>query len=106
MVVFLIGPLASTATPVMEQYLKAELVLRKESHSLVSPREKGLLTMSNWKKALKISAQALAECDGVALVSGWEDSRYGRSLKELADARKMPQVAYDASGLTLPPSTV
>lgn len=106
MVVFLIGPLARETQDAGRAYLRAEQALRSEAHSLVSPRETGDINHRDWRKAHKKAASALLDCDGVALVAGWEESKLGQALARLAREHSKPFVDYDASKVVLTDSSI
>lgn len=102
MVVFVVGPLSKFSVDTERNYLKAEHALRQACHSVVSPRETGDAFLSSWRKAVKGSQAKLNNCDGIALVKGWNTSPYGLALKKLADSRGMPVVEFDDSDVYLP----
>lgn len=58
--------------------------LRQAGYDVVSPAEVSPDQSRSWNEAMRIDLRAMLECDTVALLPGWEDSKGAKIESELA----------------------
>lgn len=60
-----------------------------------SPHDNGLTVEHEWQDHMRADIRMLLECDGVALLDGWMESRGARLEESIAHALSMPRRSID-----------
>ena len=100
---YISGPITGVADGNRAAFSAAEAQLRAAGFVPINPRDNGLPADSTWHEHMRADLRLLLDCDGVALLDGWENSRGARVEFQLAAGIGMPRrmVAFwleDADG--------
>src|ERR1019366_749867 len=95
--VYVSGPMSIIPGGNLEAFHEASDRLREAGYFVVSPAEMNSVKEQTWEEYLEKDLILLLNCDGIALLPQWEDSR-GAKL-ELAVALKMGKFVLDATTL-------
>jgi len=107
MKLYLCGPMTGLPDHNFPAFNAAAKALRGAGYEVVNPAELNSLS-DPWQQCMKKDIIALMECDGLALMPGWEASR-GASLEKDIASRLNYEVAYCGTWLAaarFPPKEV
>lgn len=74
----------------IEKFNDAEEVLRAHGYTPLNPARRGKVDGKRWLDYMRDSLRDIADCDGIALLDGWEDSRGAQIERELASDLGIP----------------
>lgn len=75
MKVYLSGPMSGLAEFNFPAFHAAAAELRSRGLDVVSPAEVNPDTSMTWEQCLRADIKALCDCDALALLDGWENSK-------------------------------
>lgn len=89
------GPMSNMPGHNFPAFDAAALLLRRAGHVVINPADRGIVYGWAWEDYLRRDLAEMLECDGVAVLPGWADSR-GASLEvHVARALSMPVKAVE-----------
>eukprot|EP01034_Spumella_vulgaris_P025938 gene25938-32448_t len=65
---------------------EAARLLRAAGYQVTNPAEKGLPTTATWLQHMRADIKAMMDCDGLAILPGWQNSRGANAEINLAHA--------------------
>lgn len=68
----------------LAKFHEAEAALVALGHSVANPAKNGLPESAHWEEHMRADIKLLMDCDTVALLDGWADSRGARIEYQLA----------------------
>lgn len=74
----------------IEMFAAAEIALMAHGYQPLNPARRGKVDGKSWLSYMRDSLHDIAECDGIALLDGWETSRGARVEHELALGLGLP----------------
>lgn len=89
MKLYIAGPMSGYAELNFPAFHEAAATLRRFGYSVVNPAEINSDPSMGWAACMRRDIPALCECDGVALLRGWEASRGARLERHIAVALGM-----------------
>ncbi len=73
--VYISGPMSGIAEFNFPAFHAAAAHLRDLGHEVVSPAEVNTDTTMTWEQCLRADIKALCDCDTIAMLPGWENSK-------------------------------
>lgn len=83
------GPMTGLPEYNVHAFRRASFELRQAGYLVLDPSAKGLIYGWTWKDYMHAALREMLLCDGVALLTGWQDSRGARIEVDLADKLEM-----------------
>lgn len=74
----------------IERFKVAEIALTSGGYEPINPARRGKVAGKSWLSYMRDSLRDIADCDGIALLDGWEDSRGAQIERELASDLGIP----------------
>lgn len=100
--VYIAGPVSGLDfDKVKRAFSTAADLLKAKGCEVVNPIELVPDPETEWKDAMRSCIKALADCDAIALLEGWQESKGARVEFELARSLQFPTIiipAYEPSG--------
>lgn len=94
-IVYLAGPMTGLPQFNYPTFTATAQMLRRAGFTVLSPTENGLPPSAAWERHMRRDLRLLLDCQGVAVLPGWEASR-GASLEvSVAKALSMPVRTVD-----------
>lgn len=90
MILYIAGPMTAYPEWNYPAFGSAAAKLRAAGYTVTNPAESGEDTSLPWEYHLKIALRSLLDCDGVATLSHWEDSKGARLEVQVAHQLGMP----------------
>ena len=88
MKLYISGPISNSNHEIFKANIaafnKAEIHLDAAGHSVVNPVKNGLPDDAQWIEHMRADIKMLMDCDGVAYLAGWKNSRGAKIEVELA----------------------
>lgn len=75
MKIYISGPMTGMPEHNFPAFHAAAAALRKLGYEVANPAEINAAVGGDWHSYLRADIKALCDCDGLALLSGWEDSK-------------------------------
>jgi len=88
-IIYVAGPMTGVPEHNIPAFAWAERVLQDAGYLVLNPARHGT-DQETWEDYMRRSLRDLLCCDGVALLSGWEDSRGATIEHNLAQELDMP----------------
>ncbi|MDQ2987459.1 MAG: DUF4406 domain-containing protein [Armatimonadota bacterium] len=98
MTLYLSGPMTGLPEANYPAFEKEAARLRSLGYAVVSPHELDPGVDASWLSYMRVGVAALAGCDAIALLDGWERSRGAKIEESLASALGL--AVYNARNLT------
>jgi hypothetical protein len=73
--IYISGPMTGVENFNFPAFHAAAAALRKLGYEVVSPAEVNPDTSMTWEQCLRADVKALCDCDAIALLPGWENSK-------------------------------
>ncbi len=73
--IYISGPISGMPNGNKNAFAHAAIDLQSIGHVPVNPRENGLPDEAPWEAHMKMDVKLLVDCDGIAMLPGWEESR-------------------------------
>ena len=73
--IYVSGPMTGLPQLNFPAFHTAAAALRKLGHEVVNPAELNPDPSAAWDQCMRADIKALCDCDGLALLPGWEDSK-------------------------------
>jgi hypothetical protein len=94
MKLYISGPVSGMPGLNKDAFNAAEIQLDAAGHSVINPIKNGLPDDAPWVDHMRADIKMLMDCDGVAYLPGWENSRGAKIEIELARALGFPVLHY------------
>ena len=98
MKLYISGPISNPNNEIVKANIAAfnaaEIQLDAAGHSVINPVKNGVPDTSPWLDHMRADIKMLMDCDGVAYLPGWENSRGAKIEMELARALGFPVRPY------------
>jgi hypothetical protein len=94
MKIYISGPITGMPGHNKRAFNEAEVQLDAAGHSVVNPVKNGLPYDASWIDHMRADIKMLMDCDGVANLPGWENSRGAKIENELALSLGLPVRPY------------
>lgn len=88
--IFVSGPMSGVAGYNLPRFRKAAVDLESVGFEVVNPGRRGVIPGYSWVSYMRDSIRDLIDCDGVALLDGWEQSEGAKLEFVIADGLGMP----------------
>lgn len=95
MKLYIAGPMSGLPDFNYPAFFAAEGLLAETGHTTENPARPGQVDGWSWYDYMRRGLRQLLECDGVALLPGWEDSRGARIERDVARMLEMPAADLD-----------
>lgn len=92
---YVAGPMTGLPGLNFEAFHTVAGILRREGYEVVNPAELNSDPKAQWAECMRTDIKALVDCDGVALLGGWEHSRGAKLEAHIAEALGMTLRAWD-----------
>jgi len=93
---YLAGPMSGIAVFNHPAFHTAAAKLRAQGYQVVNPAELNPDTSKTWDQCMRRDLQALADCNSLALLPGWELSKGARLEYDVAQALGMTIIFLEA----------
>jgi Asp-tRNA(Asn)/Glu-tRNA(Gln) amidotransferase A subunit family amidase len=87
---YIAGPISSNPDGYRAEFAAAAEKLKAQGWEVVNPAENP--PEPSWEAYMKVSLRQLVDCDGVALLKGWERSEGASWEESVAKRLKMPRL--------------
>lgn len=98
MIIYISGPISDPDPEVVKTnkaaFTEAERMLDADGHSVVNPVKNGLPDTAPWLDHMRADIKMLMDCNAVATLPGWENSRGATIEVELARGLGIPVLPY------------
>ena len=94
MKLYISGPMTGIPGLNKPAFNEAEVQLDAAGHSVINPVKNGVPDTSPWLDHMRADIKMLMDCDGVAYLPGWENSRGAKIEMELARSLGFPVLPY------------
>jgi hypothetical protein len=94
MKLYISGPVSGMPGLNKDAFNAAEIQLDAAGHSVINPVKNGVPDTSPWLDHMRADIKMLMDCDGVACLPGWENSRGAKIEVELARSLGFPVLPY------------
>lgn len=81
---YISGPISGKPDLNKPAFAKAAEALLALGHQVINPHEKGLPDSASWEEHMRADIKLLMDCDTVAMLDGWAESRGARIEYRLA----------------------
>lgn len=99
---YISGPMTGLPDLNKEEFIKAEATLRREGYEVVNPHTLPAPAHDKWEAYMKNDIKYLMDCDVVAVLKDWDDSRGARLEVQIAHALGIEIIwAYNLSPLSI-----
>jgi Domain of unknown function (DUF4406) len=71
---YITGPITGIPDGNLPAFMDAEATLRQAGYDPINPRHNGAEGERTWREFMRIALHQIAECDGLAVLPGWETS--------------------------------
>lgn len=88
--VYLSGPMSGLPEFNYPAFKAAALQLERFGFEVVNPAENGLPKEAAWEQHMRLDIQLMLDCDGLVMLSGWENSKGARIERRLAMELGLP----------------
>ena len=75
MKIYLSGPMSGIPEHNFPAFMREAALLRALGHEVVNPAEINPDHSLSWEQCLRDDIKALCDCEGIALMQGWENSK-------------------------------
>lgn len=75
MKIYISGPMTGRPNLNKPEFIEAETVLRAAGFEVVNPLHNGVPDAEEWHSHMRADIKMLMDCEGVALLDGWQLSR-------------------------------
>lgn len=82
--VYISGPISGIAELNLSAFMEAHKALEDLGHTPVNPHIKDLPADAAWQDHMRMDIKMLMDCQGVAMLPGWENSRGAKIERQLA----------------------
>lgn len=90
MKIYLAGPMTGYADLNFPHFHATAAVLRARGHEVVNPAEVNPDVGAEWAACMKQDIKVLVDCDAIAVLDGWQNSRGATLEHHIATALGMP----------------
>lgn len=86
---YISGPMTGHEDFNRPAFHEAARLLRQAGYKVTNPAEKGLPITATWLQHMRADIKAMMDCDGLAILPGWQNSRGANAEINLAHALGM-----------------
>lgn len=90
MKLYVSGPMTGIEEFNFPMFNAAAATLREAGYEVENPADKGIIEGWEWEDYLRYDIKVLMDCDGVAQLHGWGNSRGARLEADVARSLSMP----------------
>jgi hypothetical protein len=90
------GPMTGLPDLNFPAFHAAAAKLRAAGFAVVNPADLNPDPAATWAQCMRADIKALCDCDGLALLPGWQDSRGAKLEKHIAEALAMDVRAVES----------
>lgn len=94
--VYVSGPMTGKPDLNFPAFNQAAAVLARAGYDVVNPATLNPDPATPWRDCMRVDIKALVDCDGVATLPGWRDSRGAVLEVHIAERLGLPVMAVDA----------
>ncbi len=87
---YISGPMTGHEDFNRPAFHEAARQLRQAGYRVTNPAEKGLPDSAPWQMHMRADIKAMMDCDGLAILAGWQNSRGANAETNLAHALGIP----------------
>lgn len=96
MKVYIAGPMTGLPDFNYPAFFEAEKELQEQGHETLNPaRAEGRQKCTTWLDYMRAGLRDVADCDGIALLDGWQDSRGAALEAHVARTLDLPVKPLD-----------
>lgn len=89
-ILYLAGPMSGLPDFNYPAFIDTARKMRRAGFIVVNPAENGLPAHANWGLHMRRDLHAMLDCQGIALMDGWESSKGAQLEISVARALEMP----------------